>query len=110
MFDLACWCVLAVVFGSSHEGRGHVDIDRSQAVTWTALGQREALVLCVRAGMGPDQIGRLFGSPSLTSRFRDGPYEWWYPKMRATVRWPAKLYEWEGPGWLTPEDVMRGIQ
>jgi hypothetical protein len=55
--------------------------------------KREVLVLCVRAGLAPDWVERLFGPPLLTSRFRAGPVEWWYPRLGVTIYWPARLFK-----------------
>ncbi len=59
--------------------------------------KREALILCVRAGISPDRIERLFGPPLLTSRFRAGPTEWWYPQLGVTLYWPARMLKPASP-------------
>jgi hypothetical protein len=68
-----------------------------------------ALVASVRAGMGPGQIQRMFGSPLLYSRFRDGPEEWWYPQLGVTVYFPVKLSRPTRTRPLTPERIHGGI-
>jgi hypothetical protein len=68
-----------------------------------------ALVACVRAGMGPGQIQRMFGSPLLYSRFRDGPEEWWYPNLGVTVYFPVKPFRPTRTRPLTPERIHGGI-
>src|SRR5438874_2641936 len=66
------------------------------------------MVWCVRLGMGPDRLERLFGSPFFSERFNTGPDEWRYPDLGVTVCFPAKLIK---SNWLCPpERVHGGIQ
>jgi len=89
-----CCILMAASQLPDTEYKGLAYADRSDkrlaAVAWS---KREALILCIRVGLGPDKVKRLFGGPSLVSRFRDGPIEWWYPELGATVYWPARLFK-----------------
>ena len=94
MRTIVCCCammMLAQLPDAPYDGPAHAD--RGNAIL-SAAGycQGEALILCVRAGLGPDAIERLFGVAPLRGSFRVGPIEWWYPTLDVTVYWPARLF------------------
>ena len=96
---IACWCALlppAQIPDIEYVGPAYVDrVD--PMLTLRDLCKREALILCVRAGMGPGLIEQVFGEPSVRAGFRASPIEWWYAELGVTVYWPARLIKPSGP-------------
>ena len=108
MRTVMCCCALLALGqfpDAEYAGPAYADCggEVGAAADWCG---RETLLLCVRAGLGPDQVERLFGRPSLTSGFRAGPVEWWYPRLGLTVYWPPRLFRPAGP----VERVQGGIE
>jgi hypothetical protein len=96
---IACWCALltpAQFSDTEYAGRAYVD-RADQVLTLRDLCKREALILCVHAGIGPDLIEKLFGEPSVRAGLRASPIEWWYAELGVTVYWPARLFKLSGP-------------
>lgn len=56
------------------------------------IAKGELMVWCVRSGLSPDQVRRVFGSPLLQEQFRDGPVEWWYPEFGVRVYFPRTAF------------------
>ena len=65
--------------------------------------KREALVLCLRAGMDPIGAEQVFGS--VWAKWRAGPTVWWYYELGVTVRVRPKLF----PAPLTSDRIRGGI-
>ena len=96
---IACWCAfLTVAQISDTEYAGPAYADRvDKVLTVRHFCKREAIILSVRAGLGPDLVELLFGGPALTGQFRAGPIEWWYPQLGVIVHWPPRLFKPSGP-------------
>jgi hypothetical protein len=74
-----------------YDGPAYADYgERAESVLGALKG--EALAWCVRAGMGPDWVSWLFGSPLLQSQFNGDPVTWWYPELGVSVHFPPKLF------------------
>jgi hypothetical protein len=99
MQAIACGCVLLVLgqpVGYEYKGPPYT-CRGSNPVTGVNWYKREALILCVRVGVGPDRIQQLFGPPLMASRYGAGPDEWWYPRLGVSIFWPPRLLEPTGP-------------
>src|SRR5258708_3327726 len=96
---IACWCALLAVSGfPDREYVGPAYAARAGKVLQESdWWKREALILCVRAGLGPDQVAPLFGLPLVTSQDNSGPIEWWYPHLGVSIHWPPRLFKADGP-------------
>jgi hypothetical protein len=96
---IACWCALLTpAYFPDNEHAGPAYVERADRVlTLHDLCKREALILCVRAGIGPDLFEQIFGQPSVRAGFRASPIEWWYAELGVTVYWPARLIKPSGP-------------
>jgi outer membrane protein assembly factor BamE (lipoprotein component of BamABCDE complex) len=109
LFVITCWLTAATCQFSNVEYTGPAYAQRNaQGLPVTAQLKGAALIWCVRVGMKPSQIERLFGSPLMQSRFRAGPEEWWYPELGVTIYFPIKLIQ-RGRPLLTPERIRAGI-
>jgi hypothetical protein len=94
MRTLVCCCAmmtLAQFPDAPYDGPAYADRGKT-ILNAAGYCKGEALILCVRAGLGPDAIERLFGGAPLRGSFRDGPIEWSYLSLDVTVYWPARLF------------------
>jgi hypothetical protein len=79
-----------------YDGPAHAERDgQIRSVVCRLKG--EAPVWCVRAGMRPEQVEKVFGPPLLIDQFRGSPVAWWYADLGAMVYFPPRFFKPAGP-------------
>ena len=95
MLYVSALCLAASV-GQSPEytGPAYAEVSGSDRTVLARL-TGAAMAGCVRAGMGPKTLARLFGPPELVERFNEGPVQWSYLSFGVSVYYPVRAFDWK---------------
>jgi hypothetical protein len=106
---LAIWCA-TIAAGSPidyvYDGPAYVGFSQTAKSDLQRV-KGVALAFCVRIGMGPGEIQRMFGAASSYCRESGGPEEWNYFDLGVCVFFPDRMFQRDKS--LKPEHLEGGI-